>query len=102
MPQKKGGIMVILSSPSGAGKTTLVNLLSKKNNFFISTTPIEQYESTFLVNLFPKANRVDVVQLRDDIKKQLNKYVIKLHKYQYIEKQNFEIAIFQINYHFFP
>ncbi len=36
MLQKKGGIMVILSSPSGAGKTTLVNLLSKKNNFFIS------------------------------------------------------------------
>ena len=28
--------MVILSSPSGAGKTTLVNLLSKRNNFFIS------------------------------------------------------------------
>ena len=36
MLQKKGGIMVILSSPSGAGKTTLVNLLSKRNNFFIS------------------------------------------------------------------
>ena len=28
--------MVILSSPSGAGKTTLVNLLSKNNNFEIS------------------------------------------------------------------
>ena len=28
--------MVVLSSPSGAGKTTLVKLLSKKNNFFIS------------------------------------------------------------------
>ena len=28
--------MVILSSPSGAGKTTLVNLLSKQNNFEIS------------------------------------------------------------------
>ncbi len=28
--------MVILSSPSGAGKTTLVKLLSEKNNFFIS------------------------------------------------------------------
>ena len=28
--------MVVLSSPSGAGKTTLVNLLSKKNSFFIS------------------------------------------------------------------
>ncbi len=36
MSQKKGGIMIILSSPSGAGKTTLVKLLSKKNNFFIS------------------------------------------------------------------
>ena len=28
--------MIILSSPSGAGKTTLVNLLSQKNNFEIS------------------------------------------------------------------
>ena len=28
--------MVILSSPSGAGKTTLVKLLSKDNNFFVS------------------------------------------------------------------
>ena len=36
MPTKHDGIMVILSSPSGAGKTTLVNLLSKKNNFEIS------------------------------------------------------------------
>ncbi len=38
MPQKKGGIMVILSSPSGAGKTTLVKLLSKNNNFNISVS----------------------------------------------------------------
>ena len=30
--------MVILSSPSGAGKTTLVKLLSKENKFFISTS----------------------------------------------------------------
>lgn len=36
MFQKKGGIMVVLSSPSGAGKTTLVNLLSKQNDFFVS------------------------------------------------------------------
>ena len=28
--------MIILSSPSGAGKTTLVKLLSKKKNFFVS------------------------------------------------------------------
>ena len=36
MSIKKDGIMVILSSPSGAGKTTLVKLLSSKKNFNIS------------------------------------------------------------------
>ena len=36
MPTSNDGIMVILSSPSGAGKTTLVNLLSKTDNFEIS------------------------------------------------------------------
>ena len=38
MSKKKDGIMVILSSPSGAGKTTLVKLLSKNKNFHISTS----------------------------------------------------------------
>ena len=36
MPIQNDGIMVILSSPSGAGKTTLVSLLSKLDNFEIS------------------------------------------------------------------
>ena len=36
MPSEKDGVMVILSSPSGAGKTTLVNLISKLDNFDIS------------------------------------------------------------------
>ena len=36
MPTVNDGIMVILSSPSGAGKTTLVNLLSKQDDFKIS------------------------------------------------------------------
>ena len=36
MPIEKDGILIILSSPSGAGKTTLVNLLSQKKNFEIS------------------------------------------------------------------
>ena len=36
MPTKEDGIMIILSSPSGAGKTTLVNLLSKLDNFIVS------------------------------------------------------------------
>ena len=38
MSIQKDGIMVILSSPSGAGKTTLVKLLSKKENFQISVS----------------------------------------------------------------
>ena len=38
MYQGKGGTMIILSSPSGAGKTTLVNLLAKKNNFTTSVS----------------------------------------------------------------
>ena len=36
MAEKKAGIIVILSSPSGAGKTTLVKQISKRNNFQIS------------------------------------------------------------------
>ena len=36
MPTNNDGVMIILSSPSGAGKTTLVNLLSKKKNFEVS------------------------------------------------------------------
>ncbi len=36
MPTENDGVMIILSSPSGAGKTTLSNILSKQNNFEIS------------------------------------------------------------------
>ena len=36
MPTLNDGVMVILSSPSGAGKTTLVKLLSKLDNFEVS------------------------------------------------------------------
>ena len=36
MSIKKDGLMIILSSPSGAGKTTLVKLLAKNNKFNIS------------------------------------------------------------------
>ena len=41
MPTSNDGIMVILSSPSGAGKTTLVNLLAKKNNFAVPSSPTD-------------------------------------------------------------
>ncbi len=36
MSDKNEGIIVILSSPSGAGKTSLVKEISLKNNYFIS------------------------------------------------------------------
>ena len=36
MPSEKDGVMIILSSPSAASKTTLVKKLSEKNNFEIS------------------------------------------------------------------
>jgi guanylate kinase len=36
MPSQNDGVMIVLSSPSGAGKTTLVKMLSKLDNFEIS------------------------------------------------------------------
>ena len=36
MPSKKYGVMIILSSPSGAGKTTLVKMLSEVDNYEVS------------------------------------------------------------------
>ncbi len=36
MPSEKDGVMIILSSPSGAGKTTLVKKLSEKDDYEIS------------------------------------------------------------------
>ena len=38
MPLEKHGVMIILSSPSGAGKTTLVKMLSGLDNFEISVS----------------------------------------------------------------
>ena len=38
MSSKEDGVMIVLSSPSGAGKTTLSKLLSKNNNYFISVS----------------------------------------------------------------
>ena len=45
MPSDNDGIMIILSSPSGAGKTTLVNLLSKLDNFETYLKLTSEYES---------------------------------------------------------
>ena len=58
MPSEQDGVMVILSSPSGAGKTTLVKLLSQKENFEVSISHTtrkprpseEQYKDYYFVN----------------------------------------------------
>ena len=54
MPSKKDGVMIILSSPSGAGKTTLVKMLSDLDNFEISIShttrqprPNEKYNKDY-------------------------------------------------------
>ena len=44
------GIILILSSPSGAGKTTLVNLVSKKKNFITSISHTTRKPRTNEVN----------------------------------------------------
>jgi guanylate kinase len=36
MPSENDGLMIVLSSPSGAGKTTLVKMLSKIDNYEVS------------------------------------------------------------------
>ena len=38
MPSEKDGVMIVLSSPSGAGKTTLVKMLSEIDNYEISVS----------------------------------------------------------------
>ena len=58
MPLEKDGVMIILSSPSGAGKTTLVKMLSEIDNYEISIShttrqprPNEKFnEDYFFVN----------------------------------------------------
>ena len=50
MSPKNEGIMVILSSPSGAGKTTLVKLLSKRKSFITSIS---------YTTRTPRSNEVD-------------------------------------------
>tara|TARA_Y100001936_G_scaffold99307_1_gene97589 strand:+ start:56 stop:688 length:633 start_codon:yes stop_codon:yes gene_type:complete len=50
MSLKKDGIVVVLSSPSGAGKTTLVKKIAKKNNFKISISYTTRKPRTNEVN----------------------------------------------------
>ena len=50
MPSEKDGVMIILSSPSGAGKTTLVKKLSEKDNFVISISHTTRNQDLMKIN----------------------------------------------------
>ena len=50
MSLEKDGIIVILSSPSGAGKTTLVKKIAQENNFIISISHTTRKPRTNEVN----------------------------------------------------
>ena len=52
MPLEKEGVMIILSSPSGAGKTTLVKMLSRLDNYEISVSHTTR---------LPRSNEIDGV-----------------------------------------
>ena len=55
MPSHNDGVMIVLSSPSGAGKTTLVNMLSELDNFEVSishTTRQPRPDETFNKDYF--------------------------------------------------
>ena len=50
MSAEKDGIIVVLSSPSGAGKTTLVKKIAQENNFKISISYTTRKPRTNEVN----------------------------------------------------
>ncbi len=50
MAEKKAGIIVILSSPSGAGKTTLVKKISSKGKFTISISHTTRKPRIYEIN----------------------------------------------------
>ena len=69
MPRENDGVMIILSSPSGAGKTTLVSLLSKLDNFEVSISHTTRQPRA---NEIPNKNYyfVDEVEFKKLIKNQ--------------------------------
>jgi hypothetical protein len=50
------------------------------NNFFLAVVPITSFDSDTLLNTFPKANRDGVVQITEDLKKQISRWVYLIVK----------------------
>ena len=67
MPSENDGVMIVLSSPSGAGKTTLVKMLSKIDNYEISIS-----HTTRQPRLNEKNNKDYYFVNEDDFKRLIN------------------------------
>ena len=71
MPSENDGVMIVLSSPSGAGKTTLVKMLSKMDNYEISISHTTRQPRQ------NEANNKDYYFVNEDeFKRLINKYLI--------------------------
>ncbi len=73
MSLKKRGAMVILSSPSGAGKTTLVKLISKKKDYYISVSHTTRT---------PRSNEIDGI---DYFFVNINQFQQLINKNEFLE-----------------
>ena len=84
MAENKDGVIVILSSPSGAGKTTLVKKISLRKNFKISIS-----HTTRKPRLNEKNGRdyffIDNKQFKLLIKKRKFLFKVKISKNNYIK-----------------
>jgi guanylate kinase len=67
MPSENDGVMIVLSSPSGAGKTTLVKMLSKIDNYEISIS-----HTTRQPRINEKNNKDYYFVNEDDFKRLIN------------------------------
>ena len=74
MPADNDGVMIILSSPSGAGKTTLVSLLASLNKFEVSISHTTRK---------PRPNEVDGVDYHFISYEKFKKYISDGKFYEY-------------------
>ena len=64
------GMMVVLSSPSGAGKTTLVKLIADKKNFIVSVSHTTR-------------------KPRENEKNEIDYFFVNKEKFEELKNQNF-------------
>ena len=99
MPSEKEGVMIVLSSPSGAGKTTLVKMLSNLNNFEVSIShttrqprPNEIIDKDYY---FVKEEEFKVLEVAEKLKLQLKKLeLIRLLSDQMLKRKRLGRDVF--------